>query len=82
MYLVTLVLFFLTLLTYPQVYHCFKNKTSNGLTHAFIILEFLTSIFFLIYGCLLGKFPIIVSNSSSLLGSILLMIAKKIYPEN
>lgn len=74
--------FFLTLLTYPQVYHCYKNKTSIGLTSWFLFFEFMTSISFLIYGCLLVQFPIIIANGSALVGTILLIIAKSIYNDD
>ena len=73
---------FLTLLNVPQVYHCFKNKTSSGLTLSFIILQFLTSISFLIFGSLINELPIIIANTSTLVGSILLFIAKNKYPED
>ena len=68
--------FCLTLLTFPQVYECYKTKSTNGLHNGFIILQFLTSAFFLVYGILLPAIPVMVANGSALLGSILLIIAK------
>ena len=73
---------FLTLLNIPQVYHCLKNQTSSGLTLSFIILQFLTSISFLTFGLLINELPIIIANTSTLIGSILLFICKIIYTEN
>ena len=70
---------FLTLLTFPQVYYCFKNKTSKGLTVSFLFLEFMTSICFVCYGILLPSLPVIIANTSALIGTILLIIAKIVY---
>ena len=72
---------FLTLLTYPQVYHCFKNKTSSGLTGWFLFFEFMTSICFLIYGTLIEELPIMIANGAAFFGTILLIIAKILYKE-
>lgn len=72
---------FLTLLMIPQVYHCFSNKTSTGLTISFITLQFLTSIFFLIYGFFVFQLPILIANISTLIGTILLAIAKILYKD-
>ena len=70
---------FLTLLTFPQVYHCYKNKTSKGLTVSFLFLEFMTSVCFICYGALLPSLHVIIANTSALVGTILLIIAKIIY---
>ena len=67
---------FLTLLTYPQVYYCFKNCTTEGISEWFIFFQFMTSFCFLIYGFLLVQLPIIIANSSAVIGRILLIIAK------
>lgn len=67
---------FLTFMTFPQVYHCFKNKTTKGLATSFILLEFLTSLSFTAYGALLPSVHVIIANSAALLGSILLIVAK------
>ena len=73
---------FLSLLTYPQVYHCYKKKTSSGLTGWFLFFELMTSICFLIYGLLIDELPIIIANGSALFGTILLIIAKFKFKEN
>ena len=67
---------FLTLLTYPQVYYSFKNKTTKGINEWFIFFQFMTSLCFLIYGIILFQLPIIIANGSAFLGSNLLIFAK------
>lgn len=67
---------FLTLLTYPQVYYCFKKSTTEGISEWFIFFQFMTSFCFLIYGILLVQLPILIANLSAFIGSILLIIAK------
>lgn len=67
---------FLTLLTYPQVYYCYRNKSTEGISSWFIFFQFMTSLCFLIYGCLLIQLPIIIANASAFIGSLLLISAK------
>ena len=67
---------FLTLLTYPQVYYCYKNKSTKGISPWFIFFQFMASLCFLIYGHLVGDLPIIIANISAFIGSTLLVIAK------
>lgn len=73
--------FFLTCLTYPQVWHCFRNKCTNGVPWLFIFFEFMTSLCFLAYGIMLPSSPVIIANASSFVGANLLIVAKKLYPE-
>ena len=70
---------FLTLLTLPQVYHCYKNKSTGDITWSFLFLEIMTSISFCIYGGLLPSTPVIVANSVAFVGTTLLIIAKAIF---
>lgn len=73
---------FLTLLTLPQVIYCYSNKTSKGLTNTFLFLELMTSICFVSYGILLPSIPVIIANSTALIGTIMLIVAKIIFKNN
>ena len=74
--------FFLTLLTYSQVYTCYKNKSAEGISPLFIFFQIMASVSFLIYGILIVSLPMIVANSSSLFGSSLLGVFKCCYKKN
>ena len=66
----------LTILFVPQVYTTYKTKKIDGLSYIFLILEFLASLNFIIYGFLISSIPVIFANSSAFICSILLIIAK------
>ncbi len=73
---------FLSLLLIPQVYEIYKLKKCDQISIYFIILEFLTSVTWIVYGIMLSSIPIIVANSLSLFFTFLLVIAKIIFKEN
>ena len=72
---------FLTCLTYPQVWHCYRRKSTEGVPWAFLFFEFMTSACFLAYGILLPSLPVILANAAAFVGAILLIVAKILYPE-
>jgi len=66
----------LSLMTIPQIYKSYQSREMDSISPYFLCLQFLTSFFFLIYGVLLGKIPIIVANSISLCGVCILLILR------
>ena len=72
---------FLTLLTYPQVYLCYKKRSAGGLAESFLFFEFMTSICFVAYGILLPSVHVIIANSAALVGTIMLIVAKIVFKE-
>ena len=66
----------LTILFIPQVYTTYKTKDADGISYIFLMLEFLASLSFIIYGFLIGSIPVIIANFSALICCILLIIAK------
>jgi uncharacterized protein with PQ loop repeat len=71
----------LALLNMPQVYYCYKNKTTKGLSTAFIILAVATSTCFTAYGILLPSAHLIIANSMSLVGCVMLLVAKVLFKD-
>lgn len=71
-----------SLLQLPQVYKTYKMKTANELSFGMIILNFLASILWLVYGVILNKPPIYISNIIYFIANCLLLIMKFIYNKN
>jgi len=71
-----------SLLQLPQVYKTYKMKTANELSFGMIILNFLASILWLVYGVILNKPPIYISNIIYFIANCLLLIMKFIYKKN
>jgi len=67
----------LTILFIPQVVTTYKTRNIDSLSYIFLILEFLASLNFIIYGFLIGSIPVIIANSSAFICSILLIVAKR-----
>lgn len=47
----------------------------------FLFFEFMTSVCFLSYGILLPSVPVIIANAASLLGAMLLIVAKWMFQQ-
>ena len=74
--------FFLFVVLTPQVWKTYKTRNADGLSPFFLLFEFLASVCFIVYGFLLPQgagVPIVVSNCSALLCTMLLVIAKLIF---
>ena len=63
----------ITVCLVPQVYTTYKTKTVEGLSLFFLILQILSSICYVIYGLYEHTLPIIISNGSTILFSIILI---------
>jgi len=68
--------FFLTIYMIPQVYKTLKTKDASSFAWGWLLLDFMTSGCFLVYGILLVSYPIIIADCSSLTGILILSIAK------
>ena len=66
----------LTILFIPQVYTTYKTKNAEGISYLFLILEFLASVSFIIYGFLITSIPVVIANFSAFICCILLIVAK------
>ena len=60
----------------PQVYKTFKHKRAHDLAWMYLILQIFANILFLIYGYLLPRLPIILSNAIVMACSLSLVYAK------
>ena len=74
--------FLLAILLFPQVYRTFKTKDVEGISSVFIVIEIVTTSLWFVYGLGIildediNGVPIIISNSSLLLCSLLLLYGK------
>ena len=66
----------------PQIYKNYKSKTMEDVSFIFIILQNLTCIAFLTYGCLLLEQPLIIANGIVQLQSLTLLGMKLKYDGN
>lgn len=68
---------FLSSVTFiPQVYKVWKSKSVNDLSLAMILIVFLSTIIWLVYGIALNLWPVILANSIICLLSALLIYFK------
>lgn len=74
--------FLLALLYIPQVIYVYQKRDSRGLSMLFIMMAIILSADVVIYGILLGEWPLIISNGIVFVSSIFLFIAKFIFREN
>jgi len=65
-----------TLSFIPQVIKIWKDKSAKGLSLPTFLVFFLGILLWLIYGCLLGNFPIILANSMTLVLVLIILIFK------
>ena len=70
-----------SLLQLPQVYKTYQLKNTSGLSIGMIVLNFLASILWLIYGIILNKAPIYISNVIYFIANCALLVMKYIYDE-
>lgn len=68
-----------SLLQLPQVYKTYKIKSAKELSYGMILLNFLASILWLIYGIILDKPPIYISNIIYFIANCVLLSMKIIY---
>ena len=66
----------------PQIYTNYKSKTMKDVSIIFILLQNLTCIIFLIYGCLLQEYPLIIANGIVEFQCLILLSMKFIYDKD
>jgi MtN3 and saliva related transmembrane protein len=66
----------------PQIYKNYKSKTMEDVSIIFILLQNLTCIIFLIYGCLLQEYPLIIANAIVEFQCLILLSMKFIYDKD
>lgn len=74
--------FLLALLNIPQVYYCYKHKTTKGLSTTFVCLGVSTSLVFTLYGIFLPSLHLIIANSMALISCSFLLYAKLFFKKN
>ncbi len=65
----------------PQIYHIYKIKNAKSISVISFILNVFSSILMIIYGLLINKIPIIISNSMVLIFSVIMLFLKHLYKE-
>lgn len=65
----------------PQVIKVLKTKRAEHLSHKFLVISLLASIFKLIYGVLINALPIVVTAPIILIETVIIMVAKCIFDE-
>lgn len=65
----------------PQIYHIYKIKNAKSISVVSFILNIISSILMIIYGLLINKIPIIISNSMVFIFSIIMLFLKHLYKE-
>jgi MtN3 and saliva related transmembrane protein len=68
--------FFISINLVPQIYHIYKIKNSDAISYMFIIIGFFSSFFMGLYGILVEKNPIIISNTITFCFYCILLITK------
>ena len=61
----------------PQIIKLYRTKSGNDLSYHTLLLTIIGGIFFLVYGLLLNKLPIIVSNIIIILIALIIIYLKK-----
>ena len=70
------------LINMPQLYKLYITKSGDDLSYYTIILDILGSMFLGIYGILINKYPIIISNIIIIILAILILVIKIKYSNN
>jgi len=65
----------------PQIYHIYRIKNAKSISIISFIINVISSILMIIYGLLIQKIPIIISNSMVLIFSIIMLFLKYLYKE-
>ena len=77
--------FMLTILLIPQIYTIIQTKNVESISKVFLIFQVFTTIIWVIYGVGLyleagfSGLPVIISNCSLFINSVILLYFKKIY---
>lgn len=71
--------FFISINLIPQIYHTYKIKNSEAISYIFILFGLLSSFFMGLYGILVEKMPIIISNSIMFCFYCVMLITKFYY---
>jgi len=66
----------------PQVWRLFKIKSAHEISYPFTLMFLTGGIFWLTYGIVISKMPVIAANSISLLLTALMLYAKIKYGKN
>ena len=74
--------FFISINLIPQIYHTHKMKNSDAISFVFILFGLLSSFFMGLYGVLVEKNPIIISNSIMFCFYCIMLITKLYYNTN
>jgi MtN3 and saliva related transmembrane protein len=70
---------FLTITLIPQLIKVFRTKKALDLSYIFLSINVLTCVFFLIYGIILSKTPLIIANIVVILQTLILIYLKHEY---
>lgn len=74
--------FFISINLIPQIYHIYKIKDVKSISVISYVFNLFSSIFMIIYGYLINKTPILISNGTIFICSIIMLFLKYIYREN
>lgn len=66
----------LTILYIPQVLQVYQTKKAEDLALLSLVLQFLTSLSFIVYGYGIESYPILIANISGITCASLLMLGK------
>ena len=64
----------------PQVYKTFRSKQANDLSWAYLFLQIIANVLFIIYGFGIDSLPVIISNCMVSVLSLSLVVAKYKFP--
>lgn len=71
--------FFVSINLVPQIYHIYIVKDATSISVISYILNIIASILLIIYGCLINKIPVIISNGMVFIFCIIMLSLKCIY---
>jgi uncharacterized protein with PQ loop repeat len=74
--------FFVSINLIPQIYHIYIIKDATSISIISYILNINASILLVIYGYLIKKNPVMISNGMVLIFSIIMLVLKYIYKKN
>jgi MtN3 and saliva related transmembrane protein len=71
--------FLSSILYLPQLIHIIKRKQADDLSYIFLVLNIITSIFWIIYAIFEKSIPLIICDSFILLITLIMIFLKKYY---
>ena len=71
--------FFISINLIPQILHIYKNKDAESISITFIALGLISSTIMFVYGILINKFPILISNGMIFLFYFIILFLKYLY---